>query len=184
MPSRFSKCDWLELGLKTLAKQGASSIRIDTLCALAGRTKGSFYHHFKTRDDFVSALLCHWEDTLTQNIIDQTNQESGAVERLMMLSKITTNLDGGVERELRRWAGTDTVVEAAINAVDKRRVDYVASLLMQAKNITSQKAIDLAVLNYTSLIGFQQMFAPVHKERRQRIEKIFVDLLGTLPDHL
>ena len=75
------------------------------------------------------------------------------------------------------------MVQAAIEAVDKRRVDYVASLLMQAKDIPAQQAIDLAVMNYASLIGFQQMFTPIDPERRRRIDLIYVDILNTLPDH-
>ncbi len=187
MPKRFSKYDWLGFGLKTLAKHGPGAIRIDNLCARAKRTKGSFYHHFKSREDFVAALLTHWEQELTQSVIDQAEQYDNPVERLNALNYITADItsgvDGGIERQLRRWAGSDEMVETAINAVDKRRVDYVASLLMQAKDISSQRAIDLAVMNYASLIGFQQMFTPIDPERRRRIDLIYVDVLNTLPDH-
>ena len=183
MPKRFSKNDWLAFGLKTLAKDGPAAIRIDTLCARAGRTKGSFYHHFKSRENFVAALLEHWAQELTQSVIDQAEKEISPVARLIALNNITSGSDGGVERQLRRWAGSDAMVEAAINTIDKRRTDYVASLLMQAKDIPSQQAIDLAVMNYASLVGFQQMLTPVDPDRKQRIDQIYVDILGTLPDH-
>ena len=180
---RFSKTDWLDLGLKTLAESGMRAIRIDTLCAKAGRTKGSFYHHFKARKDFVSALMVFWADRLTEKVIHMTENEDSPVARLIALNKIALNMEYEIDRELRRWAASDIVVREAIEAIDKRRVDYVASLLMQAKNITSQQAIDLAVMNYVSLIGFQQMFSPVSAERRIRIDRIFVEILNTLPDH-
>ena len=187
MVKRFSKNDWLSFGLETLARAGPSAIRIDNLCGRAGRTKGSFYHHFKSREDFVAALLTHWEQGLTQSVIDQAEQFASPVERLIALNRLTEDIssgaDGGIERQLRRWAGSDEMVQAAIKAVDKRRTDYVASLLMQAKDITSQQAIDLAVMNYASLIGFQQMFTPIDPERRCRIDRIYVDILNTLPDH-
>jgi len=88
-----------------------------------------------------------------------------------------------VETALRRWAGTEPCVADAIAKVDKRRIDYVASLLMQAKDIPVQQAIDLAVMNYASLIGTQLMFTDIDRERRQRIAQIYVDILDTLPDH-
>ena len=181
--SRFAKKDWLDLGLKSLADVGPSAIRIDNLCAKAGRTKGSFYHHFKGRDDFVAALLLHWEERLTQAVIDEAEKSPDAVSRLIALNTITTDMDLGVETALRRWAGTDAAVAAAVAAVDKRRIDYVASLLMQAKDILSHQAVDLAVMNYTSLIGFQMMFTDISTERRKRIDRIYVDILDTLPDH-
>lgn len=183
MVKRFSKSDWLDLGLKTLADDGANAMRIDILCGLAGRTKGSFYHHFKAREDFVSALMNYWAERLTERVIEMTERETTPVAKLITLNKISTEMEYEVDRELRRWAGSDAIVQSAIETIDKRRIDYVASLLMQAKNITSQQAIDLAVLNYTSLIGFQQLFSPVGVDRRIRIDLFFLDILNTLPNH-
>lgn len=183
MAKRFSKNDWLDLGLKTLASDGANTMRIDALCRLAGRTKGSFYHHFKSRKGFVTDLMAYWAERLTERVIEMTERESTPVAKLITLNKISTEMEYEVDRELRRWAGSDVIVQGAVEAIDKRRIDYVASLLMQAKNITSQQAIDLAVLNYTSLIGYQQLFSPVGIDRRQRIDQMFVDILNTLPDH-
>ena len=181
--SRFVKTDWLDLGLAVLAKDGPSAIRIDTLCAKAKRTKGSFYHHFSGRDDFVAALMVYWEQKLTQAVIDETETSTDTVAKLIALNGITADLDMGIEAALRRWAGTDANVAAAVAAVDKRRVDYVASLLMQAKDIPAYKAIDLAVMNYASLIGFHMMYTGVSLDRRKRIDQVFVDILDTLPDH-
>ena len=180
---RFAKTDWLDLGLKSLAKDGPAALRIDALCETAGRTKGSYYHHFSGREDFTAGLLEHWAQKLTEAVIDKTERQEDPVEKLIALNRITDGLDMGVETALRRWAGTDKAVAAAIAKVDKRRIDYVASLLMQAKDNPASQAIDLAVMNYTSLIGTQLMFTEITRERRQRIARIFVDILDTLPDH-
>lgn len=181
--TRFAKTDWLDLGLGVLSSEGSTALRIDKLCAQADRTKGSFYHHFSRREDFVTALLEHWEQKLTQAVIDETEQLQDPVEKLIALNRITDNLDMGVETALRRWAGTEQVVAGAIAKVDKRRIDYVASLLMQAKDIPVQQAVDLAVMNYASLIGTQLMFTEISQERRKRIAQIYVDMLAMLPDH-
>jgi len=180
---RFSKSDWLDLGLRALAKDGPTALRIDALCAAAKRTKGSYYHHFSGREGFTTHLLAHWEQKLTEAVISETERQDDPVEKLIALNRITDGLDMGVETALRRWAGTDKAVADAIAKVDKRRIDYVASLLMQAKDIPASQAIDLAVMNYTSLIGIQLMFTDISRERRQRIARVFVDVLDTLPDH-
>ncbi len=180
---RLTQTDWLELGLKALASKGDGAIRIDTLCAIAKRTKGSFYHHFQTREVFVDALLAHWTQKLTNSIIDETEKAITPVAKLMALSALTTDFDGGAERELRRWAGHDKAVKAAIEAVDQRRVKYVAKLLKQAKDIPARQAMDLAVMNYAALIGYQQMFKPVPADRRKRIDQVFVEILQQLPDY-
>lgn len=183
MAKRLSKTDWLALGLKQLEQFGSGAIRIDKLCEKSGRTKGSFYHHFKSRDDFVSALMEYWAEKLTERVINLTETEVTPIAKLMALNQHALNMEYEVDRELRRWAGHDELVQKAVEKIDKRRIDYVASLLMQAKDIPSQQAIDLAVMNYTSLIGFQQMFIPVGHERRTRIDCLYVTILNTLPDH-
>ncbi len=153
------------------------------MCVRAKRTKGSYYHHFSGRKDFTDHLLAHWAQKLTEAVIAETEQQQDPVEKLIALNRITEELDMGVETALRRWAGTEQMVADAIAKIDKRRIDYVANLLMQAKDIPSQKAIDLAVMNYASLIGTQLMFTPISRERRKRMAQIYVDILDTLPDH-
>ena len=42
---------------KLVLKKGLSATRVDEVCAEAGVTKGSFYHHFESKEDMASALL-------------------------------------------------------------------------------------------------------------------------------
>ncbi|MEE9347714.1 MAG: TetR/AcrR family transcriptional regulator [Robiginitomaculum sp.] len=180
MAKRFSKNDWLDLGLKALTGAGPEAIRIDGLCARAGRTKGSFYHHFDGRDVFIAALMGRWEARLTQAIIDNAEREATAQAKLRALTIITTDMAHDLDVAVRRWAASDAVVARAVEAVDKRRTAYVASLLRQIKALSKQEAMDLAVMNYAALIGFQLM--PVSAARRRRIDQIFGQLLDRLPD--
>ena len=49
-----SKCTYKydHEGVKLLQKQNFSSLNIDEVCAQADLSKGAFYHHFKSKDDF------------------------------------------------------------------------------------------------------------------------------------
>jgi AcrR family transcriptional regulator len=178
--SRFSKTDWLDLGLKVLTRNGPGSIRIDTLCAEAMRTKGSFYHHFKDRDAFITELMTHWEKQLTANVIKKTERASNPDARLAVLNRLAGRIDMELERALRRWAGSDLLVAEAVARVDKRRIDYLARLWQEAKNISSQQAIDLAVMNHATWVGFQQLYVSVGDERRTRIDQIYARLSESL----
>lgn len=179
---RYSKADWLELGLKLLTVDGPSLIRIETLCAQAMRTKGSFYHHFKDREAFVRDLMDHWEKSLTARVIEKTERASDPKARLAVLNRLAGRIDAGLERAIRRWAGAEPIVAEAVAQVDKRRIDYLARLWQDAKNISSQKAIDLAVMNHATWVGFQQLYVSVGDERRTRIDAIFAQLSNGLPD--
>lgn len=182
--ARFSKSGWLDLGLGLLVSHGAATIRIDRLCAQAERTKGSFYHHFKDRDAYVVEICAYWEQTLTltQTVIDKTNEVSDPIRRLQTLNKLAFGIDADLERALRRWAGSEPIVEAGVARVDKRRVEYLARLWQDAKEISSQKAIDLAVMDYAAMVGFQQLYIPVTGERRTRIDGFYGQLMKSLPN--
>ena len=42
---------------KLVLRKGLSATRVDEVCEEAGVTKGSFYHHFESKEDMASALL-------------------------------------------------------------------------------------------------------------------------------
>jgi len=52
MPATDTKQRLLELGLELLLKHGYSDLGVATLLERAGVPKGSFYHHFASKEDF------------------------------------------------------------------------------------------------------------------------------------
>jgi len=179
---RYSKTDWLELGLKILTNEGPSAIRIETLCEQAMRTKGSFYHHFKDRSAFVTDLMSHWEKNLTARVIEKTERAANPQARLRVLNRLAGRIDADLERAIRRWAGAENSVADAVARVDKRRIDFLARLWQEAKNISSQQAIDLAVMNHATWVGFQQLYVSVGDERRARLDEMYARLSDGLSD--
>ena len=48
--------------LKMVRVKGYTATRIEDICAEAGLTKGSFFHHFKSKDDLALSAVAHWDD--------------------------------------------------------------------------------------------------------------------------
>jgi TetR/AcrR family transcriptional regulator, transcriptional repressor for nem operon len=55
-----SKTKLLDATLDVVRRRGYSATRIDDVCAAAGVTKGSFFHHFDSKDDLALAAAEHW----------------------------------------------------------------------------------------------------------------------------
>jgi len=51
----------LEATLRVVRTKGYAASRIEDVCAEAGLTKGSFFHHFKGKEDLALAAVAHWD---------------------------------------------------------------------------------------------------------------------------
>jgi TetR/AcrR family transcriptional regulator, transcriptional repressor for nem operon len=55
-----SKTKLLDATLKVVRAKGYTATRIEDVCAEAGLTKGSFFHHFKSKEDLALSAAAHW----------------------------------------------------------------------------------------------------------------------------
>ena len=66
MQPHESKTRLLDATLKVVRAKGYSAARIDDVCAEAGLTKGSFFHHFSSKEDLALAAVAHWGAQTTE----------------------------------------------------------------------------------------------------------------------
>ena len=57
-----SKTKLLDAALTVIRTQGYAATTVDDICHAAGVTKGSFFHHFKSKDDLAIAAAQHFSD--------------------------------------------------------------------------------------------------------------------------
>ena len=58
-----SKTKILDATLHVIRSKGYSATRIEDICEAAGLTKGSFFHHFKSKEDLALAAADYWGAT-------------------------------------------------------------------------------------------------------------------------
>jgi TetR/AcrR family transcriptional regulator, transcriptional repressor for nem operon len=56
-----SKARLLDAAIKVVRTRGYNATHVEDVCAEAGVTKGSFFHHFKSKDDLALAALERWK---------------------------------------------------------------------------------------------------------------------------
>ncbi|MEO6626841.1 MAG: TetR/AcrR family transcriptional regulator [Burkholderiaceae bacterium] len=57
---RTSRTKLLDGALKLIRTKGYTASTVEEFCAAASVTKGSFFHHFKGKQDLVLATITHW----------------------------------------------------------------------------------------------------------------------------
>src|ERR671922_6013 len=80
--SHLSRERWIAAALDALADGGMAAVAVEPLAARLGVTKGSFYWHFRDRDELLTAALQEWERTGTEELIKRLDQIADPRERL------------------------------------------------------------------------------------------------------
>ena len=57
-----SKTKFLDAARQVMRTKGYDATTIDDVCAAAGLTKGSFFHHFKGKEELAIAAAAHWAE--------------------------------------------------------------------------------------------------------------------------
>ncbi|WP_027525071.1 TetR/AcrR family transcriptional regulator [Bradyrhizobium sp. Ec3.3] len=164
MADQLSAGDWVDLGLKTLAKSGFTALKADPLAKAMGVSRGSFYWHFADLAAFHAAILSRWREVATEQIIaaveaarsgnkSENLGDSGGQDPLAVLLKLTFGSKLMLEKAVRSWAANDARARAAVVAVDRRRLDYIESLLKQA-GLTEEVARPRAQILFWAFFGF------------------------------
>jgi TetR/AcrR family transcriptional regulator, transcriptional repressor for nem operon len=79
-----SKTKLLDAALHVIRAKGYAATTVDDICHQAGVTKGSFFHHFKSKDELALAAAAHW-GTLTEGFFAAApyHQSQDPLERLL-----------------------------------------------------------------------------------------------------
>jgi AcrR family transcriptional regulator len=103
--NRLGPAQWVNAGLRALAKSGFSALKADTLANSLGVSRGSFYWHFADVSAFHAAILRRWREIALENIIAEL--EGTADGRLEALIDRAFAAGSGIERAVRAWATAD-----------------------------------------------------------------------------
>ncbi|MEM1309591.1 MAG: TetR/AcrR family transcriptional regulator [Cyanobacteria bacterium P01_H01_bin.153] len=149
----LTRQDWIVQGLKTLAETGVETVRVEPIAKLMGVTKGSFYWHFKNRNELLEGVLQEWVKRQTSQIIERVEAKGGdARTKLLYLFELAVEDDGQVENAIRAWATNDSKVFAMLTQVDQRRLVYTKELFLQI-GFTPFEATVRARMVYYALVG-------------------------------
>ena len=172
---RLPKSGWIELGFLILKEAGAHLLTVEYLCARAERSKGSFYFHFGSIDDFCMQLVSLWADRFGSNVTDHLQLRAARNEPLS-LNDLAARLDPSLERGIRSLA--DQLPQAAekIADVDRQRLDLLRTGLTAQFNDKDAEA--LATVEYAAYIGLLNLEHAVNPEHSQKLYARFLPITG------
>jgi len=84
---------------KYFAEKGIKGTDIDEICRKAGLTRGAFYHHFPTKQQFLLELLDRWVNKMTSQLSSIQFELKNSVE---ILTEITEKMQPVFEQAGRQ----------------------------------------------------------------------------------
>ena len=124
-PGRLNREAWLQGALEYLRRTGGSELIISELAEYLEVTKGSFYHHFDGREDFIDAVLEYWHQRHNLSVQTAVEQHAGSPkEKLRTVMRTVyqgefTNYD----LPMRAWALDNQRVRRKLRQTDKWRYE-------------------------------------------------------------
>jgi TetR/AcrR family transcriptional repressor of nem operon len=159
-----SKTKLLDAALKVVRTKGYTATRIEDICAEAGVTKGSFFHHFKGKDDLALAAVAHWEET-TGDLFAQAPYHGHAdpLDRLLAYLEFRKELLAGDLPDVTCFVGTITqeayrtrpeIVDACARTIGDHATSLAADIgqAMEAYGVRGNWSADGLALHMQAVI--------------------------------
>ena len=145
---------WVEAATAVLIDQGIDHVRVDTLAGQLGVTRGSFYWHFRDREDLLRRVLQAWADSSTaqltrrlQSARDNPQQQLHDVISLPFRGRAAARA-ARIELAIRAWARRDDMARQAMDESDANRLGYHAQIF-EALGFAAEEARSRAFLIYS-----------------------------------
>jgi len=155
--ARNNKTDWLDFALSVLVNKGPDHLKIMPLCQLKKVSKGSFYHHFADRADFIEQLMKYWYEKMTVDFIAKANTESSPLARLEKLDQVISSHNIEAELHIRAWALKAPNIAKHLAKIDQQRQGYLSDCYIEL-GMEKAQAGDIALMAYANFLGMQQIY--------------------------
>jgi AcrR family transcriptional regulator len=176
---------WVEAATEVLVDQGIDHVRVDVLAGELGVTRGSFYWHFRDREDLLRRVLAAWRERATEQLTARL-ERAHTDPREQMRDVISLPFRGRsaeraarIELAIRAWARRDETARAAVDEADASRIAYHVHLF-SALGFERAEARSRAFLLY----GYEVAESLLHRQgspEQRRARAAFVEKLLRSP---
>jgi AcrR family transcriptional regulator len=172
---KISRRDWIEEGFRALTDAGPQALTIDTLCMRLGVTKGSFYHHFKNRQDYVKELLEVWKQETTVEIMDTSRSEPHVGKKIDTLLRLVYDVPKERDLAIRALTLYEPEAREFQEEVDRNRRAHLEQLNRSIFKYEDDAAL-MGIIDYAWYLGTRLMVPPPDKESMEKMTALYKEL--------
>jgi AcrR family transcriptional regulator len=181
---------WVEAATEVLVDHGIDRVRVDLLAKSLQVTRGSFYWHFRDRDELLQTVLKAWRaqttEQLTLRLMTAHDDPRDQIRDLLSLPfRGRAALRAArIELAIRAWARRDDMARAFVDEADASRLGYIAQVF-SSLGFGIVEARSRAFLLYSFMLAEALLSAPAspaqQTERARLVEQLLLQPLATAP---
>ena len=175
MAKDLNRDDWLKAARLALLTGGVEAVRVEKLARNLSVTKGSFYWHFKDREELLDLLLREWEEELLKDIIPRLKGRRGRETLRLLLQLMVKRVPLGEEGILPSdaamftWASVSPVVAQRVNQAERKRIHLLKTIIGRSPHV------ELLYLVWVGFVARGQR-DPHSRKRFPHIARMMLDL--------
>lgn len=128
----LTRDDWISGAWDMLGENGLDGVRVEPLARRLGVTKGSFYWHFKDRQQLMDALLDRWFSIWDDQMLPDMEEAANPADRIWALfESVVGRVTRGQTVSLRMMSHSDADVARRIEERDAQRLSFLTSELVE-----------------------------------------------------
>lgn len=149
---------WIDAATEVLVNEGIDHVRIDVLADQLGVTRGSFYWHFRDREDLLRRVLQAWSEratlALTRRLASASNDPQARLRDMISLPHRGQAAERAarIELAIRAWARRDPLARQVLDEADRSRLAYHEHTFL-ALGLPVAQARARAFITYAAEIG-------------------------------
>lgn len=148
----LNRQSWVEAARDLMSQKSVDAVKVEVLARNLNVSKGSFYWHFKNRDELLDELLAYWE-TVTDELIDYSKEDSNPKGQLSRLFFAIAEAGVSGEESIHIWAKRDQDVADTVRHVEAKRMAYLQAIFEQA-GFPERAARERAEITYLAFLGY------------------------------
>lgn len=153
--TRLSAQDWARAALKAMAGGGLAAVAVEPLARTLGVTKGSFYAHYRNRDELITAALDEWVRTHGEDALADLAAVTDPAQRLRdLLTAVVGSVQPLAPSVHLSLLGdrADPRVGHAMRQVNQARLDLLSRTYREL-GLPKSRAASRARVAYAAILG-------------------------------
>jgi AcrR family transcriptional regulator len=180
----LSRSDWIAGARKLLIRSGIAGVRVEPLARKLKVTPGSFYWHFRGREDLYDALLDDWFKANTASLHQAVEAAGPDPARqywaFFGVWVLELGFDPAYDRAVRDWGKISKKVASRVEEVDANVIDLLVSIF-ERFGYEGLDARMRARITYYHQIGYYALGVKEECEHRLELAPYYAEILTGLP---